>query len=246
MYDDDLTPLDDATSLEAVVDVAIGQFAEQGFQETRLESIARQSGMSKRMIHYHFGDKKGLYLRCLTEAARRIQPPAEELISDTLVPVEGVTQVVDAVYLTMIRHPESLRLLQHEGLNRVLNLTGVATLIPGTQVSLQLDKLLMQGQDMGAFRPGIGAEDIFFLISSLAFTRVINRDLMINLIDVDTCSEDNTDGLHRLAVDSVLALLTAHIPDSGHDSYLTADRLDEGSRSGLGIYDLGGHSDPLE
>jgi len=237
MHDDDLTPLDDNTSLDSVVDIAIGQFAEQGFQETRLDTIAKMSGMSKRMIHYHFGDKKGLYLRCLTEAALRIQPPAEELHSDTLVPVEGVTRVVDAVYLTMLRHPESLRLLQHEGLHRVLNLTGVATLIPGTQVLLQLDKLLMQGQDSGAFRPGISAEDIFFLISSLAFARVNNRDLMVNLIDVDTCSEDNTDGLHRMAVDSVLALLTANIADSGHDSYLTADRMGEDSQSGLGIYD---------
>ena len=43
---------------------------------------------------------------------------------------------------------------------------------------------------------------------------------MVNLIDVDTCSEDNTDGLHRMAVDSVLALLREH-RGLGHDSYLT-------------------------
>ncbi|MDO5670682.1 MAG: TetR/AcrR family transcriptional regulator [Corynebacterium sp.] len=235
MYDDDLTVLDDSATIDAVVDVAIEQFAELGFQDTRLDSIAKESGMSKRMIHYHFGDKKGLYLRCLSEAAHRVQPPADEIIPETLVPVEGVTRLVEAVYSTMISHPESVRLLSHEGLHRVLNITGVANLVPGTHVSLQLDKLLMQGQDAGAFRPGIGAEDIFYLLFSLAFTRVAHRDLMVNLVDVDTMSKENTAGIGRLAVDTVLALLTANITHSG-DSYLTADRLDEDSQTGLGIY----------
>jgi len=236
MYDDELTVLDDPATIDKVVDVAIEQFAEQGFHDSRLDSIAKESGMSKRMIHYHFGDKKGLYLRCLSEAAHRVQPPADELIPETLVPVEGVTQLVDAVYSTMISHPESVRLLAHEGLHRVLNITGLANLVPGTHVSLELDKLLMQGQDAGAFRPGIGAEDIFYLLFSLAFTRVAHRDLMINLVDVDTMSEENTAGIHRLAVDTVLSLLTANIAHSG-DSYLTADRLDDDSQSGLGIYE---------
>ena len=237
MLDDDLTPLDDAATIDGVIDVAIHLFAELGFQETRLDTIAKTSGMSKRMIHYHFGDKKGLYLRCLGEAAQRIQPPADDIVTDTLVPVEGVTRLVDAVYLTMVEHPEAIRLLVHEGLHRVLNLTGVANLVPGTHVSLQLDKLLMQGQDSGAFRPGIGAEDIFYLLISLAFTRITHRDLMVNLVDVDPTSEENTAGIHRLTVDTVLSFLTANIPDSGHRSYLEADRIDEDSRSGLGIYD---------
>ena len=247
MLDDDPTPLDhpdDPATIGRVIDVAIHQFSELGFQETRLDTVAKLSGMSKRMIHYHFGDKKGLYLRCLSEAAHRIQPQPEELIGDTLVPVEGLTRLVDAVYRTMIEHPESIRLLVHEGLHRVLNITGLANLVPGTHVSLQLDKLLMQGQDAGAFRPGIGAEDIFYLIVSLAFTRVMHRDLLMNLADLDSTSPENTEGIRRLAVDTVLSFLTANIPDSGHSSYLTTDRLDDDdSQSGPGIYE-GDDGDP--
>lgn len=237
MFNDDLPLLDDSATVDGVIDVALHQFAELGFQETRLDTIAKLSGMSKRMIHYHFGDKKGLYLRCLSEAAHRIQPPADDIVSDTLVPVEGVTRLVDAVYLTMVENPEAIRLLVHEGVHRVLNITSLANLVPGTHVSLQLDKLLMQGQDSGAFRPGIGAEDIFYLLISLAFTRVTHRDLMVNLVDVDPTSAENTAGIHRLVVDTVLSFLTANIPDSGHRSYLTPDRLDEDSRTGLDIYD---------
>ena len=59
----------ESVSIDAVVDVAIKQFSRFGFTETKLETIAQESGMSKRMIHYHFGDKKGLYLRALSTAA---------------------------------------------------------------------------------------------------------------------------------------------------------------------------------
>ncbi|QGU05285.1 TetR/AcrR family transcriptional regulator [Corynebacterium comes] len=238
MYDADTTGLDDNSTVAGVVGVAIEQFSELGFLETRLDTIAKISGISKRMIHYHFGDKKGLYHRCLIEAINRITPAGEELITDSTVPVEGVTRLIDAVYLRMTNHPESIRLLAMESLHRVLNVPELANLHSQSEVSLHLDRLLMLGQDAGAFRPGIGAEDLFYLIGSLAFYRVTNRDMMANLFDMDTTGATNTDGIHRLAVDSVLSFLTANIPDSAHDSYLVPDLVsDDEPQSALEIYD---------
>ena len=52
----------DSGSVEHVIDVAIAQFSEHGYADTKLETVSKLSGMSKRMIHYYFGDKKGLYL----------------------------------------------------------------------------------------------------------------------------------------------------------------------------------------
>ena len=42
----------ESVSIDSVVDVAITQFSRFGFTETKLETIAQESGMSKRMIHY--------------------------------------------------------------------------------------------------------------------------------------------------------------------------------------------------
>ena len=59
---------------DRVVEVALHSFATHGFDETRLEAIAQESGMSKRMIHYHFGDKKGLYLQTFYLAIAQLRP----------------------------------------------------------------------------------------------------------------------------------------------------------------------------
>lgn len=227
---------DSTATVDDVVDIAIGQFAEHGFHETRLDTVADLSGMSKRMIHYHFGDKKGLYHRALTEAASRIMPDEADLTVDSSVPVEGVALLVDAMYTVALEQPEAVRLLVLESVQRVLNVTELASLTDQSEASLHLDRLLMLGQDLGAFRPGIAAEDLFYLIHSLAFSRIVGRDLMANLFHMDTMSEENTEGIRRLCVDGVIAFLTANIPDSEHSSYLCADLAGGGSQSTRGIY----------
>ena len=45
-------------TVEEVIGIAIAQFATDGYDGTKIENISRESGMSKRMIHDHFGDKR--------------------------------------------------------------------------------------------------------------------------------------------------------------------------------------------
>lgn len=212
-------------SVDKVIDVAIEQFSELGFADTKLDNISRLAGMSKRMIHYHFGDKKGLYQQALTVAARLLNPPAGSLELDSAVPVEGVRTLVDWLFKQHVEHPEAIRMMTMESSTDALD--GGHALIDVSEVFLHLDKLLMLGQDSGAFRPGISANDIFTLIASLTMYRVTNRSMMQNLLDIDMRSPENTDGMHRMTVDAVLAFLTTNIPDSGHSSYLTTSAADE-------------------
>ena len=228
---------DDAVTIDSVIKVAMAEFSELGFQETKLETIARSSGMSKRMIHYHFGDKKGLYHRALVEAISLLNPLPQDLELDSSVPVEGVRKLVDAIYGRFLHHPEAVRMLLLENLHQVLGVAEMAALFDESSVSLHLDKLLMLGQDAGAFRPGISADDIFLLIYSITFYRIANRDIIVNLFGVDMASEENTAGMHRFVVDTVLAFLTSNIPDSGHRSYLTPSHAGDEPQSALGIYD---------
>ena len=228
---------DDGVTLDRVIRVALAEFSELGFQETKLETVARSSGMAKRMIHYHFGDKKGLYHRAMVAAIDLLNPLPEDLALDSSVPVEGVRKLVDAIYGRFLHHPEAVRMLLLENLHQVLGIDGMAPLVDASFVSLHLDKLLMLGQDAGAFRPGISADDIFLMISSIAFYRIANRELTVNLFGVDMTSEENTAGIHRFVVDTVLAFLTSNIPDSGHRSYLIPNQTGDEPQSALGIYD---------
>lgn len=211
-------------SPQDVVDVAVRLFAQRPFSDTKLSDIAREAGMSKRMIHYHFGDKRGLYQAALAEAVRRLQPEPEAMVVDSSIPVEGVRRVIDALNDCYLAHPESVALLRTENLQKVLPLAEMPPLVDHTPVILNLDRLLLLGQDAGAFRPGISAYDVYFLVIALLSRGIVDQPVPQNLYGTDMSSPANVEGTHRMTVDAVLAFLTANISDAGRDSYLNSEQ----------------------
>ena len=226
----------ETVTAEKVIEIGIQQFADHGFAETKLDNISRISGMSKRMIHYHFGDKRGLYVRCLGAAAERLTPPEEALHIDSNVPIEGMRRLVDVLYFLHVENPDCVRLMAMESATNVIDAGEVPAVADLSGMALHISKLLMLGQDAGAFRPGISANDLFTLISALASHRVTNKSMLANLLGVDMDTKDNTLGLHRMTVDTILAFLTANIPDIGFESYLTARPLPEEENAVTDIY----------
>ena len=211
----------ETVALDRAVDSALTLFARQGYAATKLDTIAREAGMSKRMLHYHFGDKRELYRRALHRAAWSFTPPQEFLDRSYAVPVEGIRRFVDVLYNRMIQNPDSIRLFLRENLDPVLSPEEVTATRNDSEVLLQIERLLLMGQDVGAFRPGISASDVVVLIASLTFFRTGNHITMDEFGSMNLLSPANTEGMRRLTIDTVLTFLTSSIPHSGYESYLT-------------------------
>lgn len=220
---------DNAVTPRAVVDIAVTEFARHGFADARLDTIARDAGMSKRMIHYHFGDKRGLYLQALSRAMELLCPPEDALLLDSAVPVEGVRKLVDTLYHQYVEHPDAIRLIALENFISEAQADELVATEESSSMTLYLDRLLLLGQDSGAFRPGISSADVYTLISSLIFHRELNHSLNQRFFSVDLLDEHNTLGLHRMLVDTVLAFLTSNIPSNGEPSYLAKEPADDES-----------------
>ena len=56
-----------------ILDVATSEFAAHGYQGSRVDEIAALTRTTKRMIYYHFGGKKQLYIAVLERAYARIR-----------------------------------------------------------------------------------------------------------------------------------------------------------------------------
>lgn len=216
---------DSESATAHVLDVAIRHFSTLGYQDAKLDEIAKEADLSKRMLHYHFGDKKSLYHRSLQAAVAQLRPTYEELELESAVPVEGVIKIVKAVFSRYVQHPESVRLIAMENLHQYTATMELPPLADRSAILLQLDKLLMLGQDAGAFRPGISALDVFTIIASLSVFRINSRSTTYNLYGADLMDAKNTEGMERLVVDTVLAFLTSHIKGSKDVAYIytTAD-----------------------
>ena len=209
-----------APSPDSVIRAAVTAFARDGYASVTVETLAKQTGMTKRMIHYHFVDKRGLYVAALRHALGQLAPPENVLNRSFAVPVEGMRRFVDALYHTCLDNPDAVRLVLRENLDPAVEADDAALLTDAREVALHAERLLLAGQDAGAFRPGITAVDLLALIVSLCFFRVGNGVTAQHLSRVDLESRRNVDGMRRMVIDTVLAFLTSNISYSGYESYL--------------------------
>ena len=208
---------------EAAVEAALTAFARDGYAPTKLGTLSEESGVSKRMLHYHFGDKQGLYRAAMSRAVNLLIPPPEVLNRSYTVPVEGVRRFVDAIFHRFLQNPDAARLVIRENLDPVLDKGSTLDIDEVSEVVLHIERLLLLGQDSGAFRPDISAEDILVMVCSLCMFRESNSEIAWRITRVDMRTQRNIEGLRRMTIDAVLAFLTSNIPASGYESYAEPD-----------------------
>jgi Transcriptional regulator len=110
---------------ETILACAAKIFAEHGYAGARIDDIAEQSGMNKRMIYHYFGDKRGLYTKVLEEQllhmSEHLQVP--ELDSE----YEIIKSVVEAYFDYCRLNPNYISLMiwemvsEWKTLNRIFN-----------------------------------------------------------------------------------------------------------------------------
>ncbi len=100
-----------------ILNAALKEFAEQGYDGATTASIARRVGVTQPLVHYHFGSKEALWRATVDEIFARLFDQVES--SETH--VEGMGPAATFVTLTYrfidfaVANPEFARLVNNEG-----------------------------------------------------------------------------------------------------------------------------------
>jgi AcrR family transcriptional regulator len=96
-------------SRQAIIEAAVAEFAANGFEGTRIETVAQRSGYNKALIYRHFGDKAGLFRAALgSKFAHRAALQAKE--------PEAVGERLVYWFERTLADPHFMRLIIHEAL----------------------------------------------------------------------------------------------------------------------------------
>ena len=99
-------------------------FAEEGLEGARVDRIAREAGVNKALINYHFRGKDGLYRAVLSEIFQGAAGQFEQLLPPELEPAARLRSWPSALWSVLERNPVYARLFLRELLSGCRSLSG--------------------------------------------------------------------------------------------------------------------------
>jgi AcrR family transcriptional regulator len=88
-------------------------FSERPYDELSIDLLAREAGISKGLLYYYFGSKRGYYLAVIEEAAAELRSLAAP--GEALSPEERIRRTLDSYIASAERYPDVFRAVTHAG-----------------------------------------------------------------------------------------------------------------------------------
>jgi TetR/AcrR family transcriptional regulator len=136
---------------DAVFEAAAARFSNGGFDGVSVDDIARDAGVNKAMIYYHFADKLALYRAILADGLSRMGATATAIADSSDSPATKLDRFIEAfVRMTEARPWMPALMLREiaEGAPRL----DAGTMSHMRVVIASFANILTQGQQIGVFR----------------------------------------------------------------------------------------------
>lgn len=166
--------------------VGIAEFATKGYSGARIDAIADRAKVNIRMIYHYFGDKENLYIEVLEHTLAKLRAEELKLDFSCVAALDGLMQLFDFIDGHFTAHPELMKLLSSENLNKARFMKKSA-LIPvmATPVIHLLQRLLQQGEADGTVRAGIDPLHLYVTMVSLAYFHKSNAHTLSRIFETD-------------------------------------------------------------
>ena len=177
-----------------ILEAAEAEFSEKGISGARIDSIASNAGVNKRMIYEYFSGKEGLYRTVLINVYNRVSLWEEGFVSSSDEPCCVIRGLVHSYFDFLTQNPSFVRILLWENLNGaiVLKQSGESNL---KAVAIDLiTGVIARGKEQGVFRKDADEYQVTLSLLNFAFSYFANIHtlsyvLSSDLLDSDKISE---------------------------------------------------------
>ncbi|KAB1551408.1 hypothetical protein GC425_06840 [Corynebacterium sp. zg254] len=206
----------------AAMDVLLPVAAHVGyhFSADDISSAAHAADIAA--THELFSNTKELYHEALRYAHSRIWPTWSQEDSDELermIPGDAIRRFSLATFERFREFPDAVRLIVAENMFQRATITTTVGILEDSPVVLVIDRLLMRGHDVGAFRTGVSAEDLFVLLTSLCAFPITQGPIFHALYGMDISDAQNTEGMGKMISDATVTFLSTTMATTQGSSY---------------------------
>lgn len=201
---------DPAASRKRILEAATAEFARRGLAGARVDAIAARAAINKRMIYHYFKNKAGLYLAVLEHAYEGIRAAERTLNLEPLAPDAALARLVEFTWGYYVAHPEFLRLIVGENINRAAHLRKSRRIAEMHSPFVDLiGNLLQRGVSAGVFRPGLDPRQVYISIAALGFYYLNNQHTLSVIYGTDLGSKAALETRRAVIVETVLRYVAA-------------------------------------
>jgi AcrR family transcriptional regulator len=193
---------------EEILDVALSEFARNGYAGARVDEIAARTRTTKRMLYYYFGSKEQLYIAVLERAYATARDAERQLDVDHLDPVSAIRTLAELTFDHHESHQDFISLVAIENIHRgefIARSPALAEL--NTPAVAVIARILDRGRATGVFPRQVEAIDVHMMISAFCFFLVSNRHTFGALFGVDMLDPDRRGQYRRMVGDMVVSYL---------------------------------------
>lgn len=185
-----------------ILQAAVGEFAEKGFQEASLAAIARRVGVTAPLVLYHFGSKANLWRQALEVFCSSFTTVIEEAVEEgcSLPGRDAFRLLVRRLVHFFAANPAAYRLMRDEGGTETGHSEWFASRRLGPAVK-RVEDVYRRAVEEGGLRP-VPFETMFFMILGAVSCYLESRGLVSHLFGP---IEEGSDWIERYA-DQVVAL----------------------------------------
>ena len=194
---------------QEILDVALSEFARNGYAGARVDEIAARTRTTKRMLYYYFTSKEQLYIAVLERAYSIARDAERQLDVDHLEPLSAIRTLAELTFDHHESHQDFISLVAIENIHRgefIAQSPALAELnTPAVAVAASI---LERGRAAGVFRRDVEAIDVHMMISVFCFFRVSNRHTFGALFGVDMLDPARREKYRKMVGDMVVSYLS--------------------------------------
>lgn len=190
---------------QAILAAAEDEFADKGLAGARVDTIAEQSGVNKRMLYYYFSSKEGLYIAVLERAYGAMRKSEQKLNLVDIEPLDAIRKLAEFKFDYYLAHPAIIRLLAGENMQNAKFLKRSRRLRDmHNSLANVLQTVLATGKKKGLIKPGIDPLQLYISLASLSYFYFSNASTLSTAFGRDLMSASELKARRAHAIEVVL------------------------------------------
>lgn len=200
---------DSTITRKNILQAAEDQFADKGFYGARIDEIAKQANINKRMIYEYFENKENLYKRVLFNVYSRMKKVEARLLKKDYDGVELIREIISSYFDFLSSNPTFVQIIMWENLNKASYLNELPdSILHRSTLQVFTDKII-EGQEKGVFRKEVDAKQTVLSLIVVCFANFSNQYTLSLLFEKNLAQQDIMNLRKQHTIEIVLAYMCA-------------------------------------